>query len=128
MTARRLEKLIICAVALHSLVLGAAMLTYPCWVLRMVGWDYEGPPFFPAQSGLFLLILGGAYVAGIWQRCFAGLLVTSKAAAVVFLVAQYAFGNGPLILILAACLDGLMGAAVAAVVTCNTRPRRECEA
>jgi hypothetical protein len=119
--ARRLERLVIAAVALHSLVLGTALLARPARTLQLVGWQYEGPSFFPAQSGLFLLILGGAYLAAIWHRQFAWFLVGSKAAAFVFLLAEYATGNGPVMLLPAALLDGLMGLAVAAVVTWNIR-------
>jgi hypothetical protein len=90
----------------------------------MAGWEYDGPTFFPAQSGVFLLILGGSYLAAIWHRPFAWLLVASKAAAVVFLLAEYALGNGPTMLLLpAAALDGLMGLAVAAAVIHNTPVR-----
>jgi hypothetical protein len=120
-SARRLQSLIIAAVALHSLVLGTAMLARPAQTLQLAGWQYEGPSFFPAQSGLFLLILGGAYLAAIWHHSFAWFLVASKAAAVAFLLAEYATGNGPPSLLPAALLDGLMGLAVAAVVVWNAR-------
>ncbi len=121
MNARRLQKLIIAAVALHSLILGTAVLARPAWTLQLAGWQYEGPSFFPAQSGLFLLILGGAYPAAIWRPAFAWFLVASKAAAVVFLLAEYAFGGGPAMLLPAALFDGLMGLAVPASLTWNVR-------
>jgi hypothetical protein len=116
----RLDRLLIAAVGLHSLVLGTALLVHPAWILGMAGWQYDGPLFFPAQSGIFLLILGGAYLAGIRHRPFAWLLVASKAAAVTFLLVEYALGNGPVLLLPAAVFDGLMGLAVAvAVIRCD---------
>lgn len=121
MSARRLEQLIIFAVALHSVILGAVMLVCPIEFLHLAGWEYEGSTFFPAQSGIFLLILAGAYVAAIWRRPFAWFLVASKASAVLFLLGEYALGNGPATLLATAAFDGLMGAAVATIVTWNIR-------
>ena len=64
MSLRRFEKVLIGAVAFHSCVLGCAMLIIRSWTLRIVGWEYSGPLFFPSQSGIFLLILGAAYAGG----------------------------------------------------------------
>lgn len=124
MTLERLRKIVIAAVAAHSLVLGAVMLIAPAWMLKMTGWQYEGPSFFPAQSGLFLMILGGGYAAALWSQPFAWFLVASKAAAIVFLVAEYVCGNGPLTLLPVAAFDGLMGLAVALVVVGSVRAQR----
>lgn len=111
----------VAAVAAHSLVLGIAMLLQPLATLTLTGWDYRGPAFFPAQSGIFLLVLGGAYVVGVWRVSFAWLLVASKAAAVVFLVTAYSLGAVPNIALLAALLDGVMGIGVAAALLWEMR-------
>ena len=113
MNIRQIKKLLICAIALHSFVLGTALLVNPKWVLGLSGWNYNGPSFFPAQSGIFLLILAGAYLAGLWYRAFAWFLVASKATAVVFLIAEYIIGAAPRLVLLAAFFDGLMGVVVA---------------
>ena len=117
MNPRSVEKLVIGAVALHSLALGLLMLLQPASTLRFFGWDYDGPMFFPSQSGVFLFLLGMMYLAGVWYRPCAWLLVASKATAVLFLVVQYKTGMGPAILLLAALLDGLMGLTVAIMLT-----------
>ena len=124
MNIRRPDQFIIGAVALHSIILGAAMLFQPTRMLGLVGWEYEGSVFFPAQSGIFLLILGGAYVAAIWHQPFVWLLVASKATALVFLFAEYLAGNAPPIILLQAVLDGFMGIAVAGSVTWRARMTR----
>ncbi|HUT24826.1 MAG TPA: hypothetical protein VM492_10825 [Sumerlaeia bacterium] len=121
MNARCFEKMVIAAVALHSLMLGAAMLFWPAWTLDVVGWEHDASLFFPAQSGVFLLILGGAYMAGVWHRPFAWLLIASKATAVVFLVAEYVLAQRLPLLLLAALFDGLMGAAVALAIAWSIR-------
>jgi hypothetical protein len=70
------------------------------------------------------MILGGGYTAALWNQPFAWFLVASKAAAVVFLVAEYACGNGPLTLLPVAAFDGLMGLAVALVMVGGIRVQR----
>lgn len=107
------EKLIVALIALHSLVLGTVLLLFPAAVLGFFGWSYDCATFFPAQSGLFLLLLGGAYAAGIFHRPFLWFLVATKAAAVVFLVVEVILGNSPQITILQAFADGCMGGVVA---------------
>jgi hypothetical protein len=110
------EQAVIAAVAVHSFVLGFVLLYCPRWLLVNLGWNYEGPWFFPHQAGIFLILLSWAYLAGIWRTEFAWFLVASKATAVVFLLAECAAGGAPPVLLLAALFDGLMGAAVAAAI------------
>ncbi len=126
MNRRWVEVFVISAVALHSFALGFAMLVRPAWTLALLGWDYEGPLFFPAQSGIFLLILGGAYLTAIWRRPFAWFLVASKAAAVAFLVSEWGLGGGPSMVLVAAFFDGLMGTGVAVAVLLASRAERAC--
>ena len=126
MNVRQLEQLIIGAVALHSLILGVAMLLFPTWMLGLVSWEYDGPAFFPSQSGIFLLILGGAYTAALWHQHFAWFLVASKAAAVAFLIGHVAVASAPPIILLQAISDGLMCAAVLCVVMWRIRSEGDC--
>jgi len=100
----------------YDLVLGSALLLLPLETMRLFGWDYRGPVFFVEQSGLFLMILGAAYAAGILNRAFAWFLVGSKAAAVVFLTGEYLTGKAPTTVLLAAAVDGLMGLSVTVAV------------
>ncbi len=117
MNHRRISQIIIGGVALHSLVLGTLMLLIPVEFLNWLGWPYRGPVFFPSQSGIYLLILGGAYLAGVRYRPFAWFLVATKAAAVIFLLSHALVETGPRpFLLQVALLDGLMGLAVVLVL------------
>lgn len=120
MTARQLERGVIALVAAHSLCLGFVMLLFPNWALAQAGMPAEARSFFPSQSGLFLIILGGAYLMAVWRRPFAWLLVASKASAVLFLLTHYLL-DGATVLIPAALFDGCMGIAVATVVIRSAR-------
>jgi hypothetical protein len=106
---------------LHSLVLGFAMLFLSQELLRLLGWHATASQFFPAQSGLFLLILGGVYLAALGHRPLAWILVGSKAAAVVFLVVETAAGNCPEWMLFVATLDGAMGVATAGLLLASRR-------
>ncbi|NOX56757.1 MAG: hypothetical protein GXP27_20405 [Planctomycetes bacterium] len=121
MNVRAVRHTIVTLVALHSLLLGAAMLFFPTRTLHAVGWTYDGDVFFPAQAGLFLLILGSAYIAGLWHDGFVWLLVASKVAAVLFLVFEYLLGHAPTVVFFAALLDGLMGLSVGAIMLWELR-------
>ena len=104
---------VLALVALHSVVLGLVMLIWPLDVLSFIGWDFQESRFYPAQSGLFLIILGLIYAAAIRQRAYVGIVVLSKACAVIFLVVEAWRGSCPPIVYLTAALDAALGAVVA---------------
>lgn len=110
------EDAVIAFVAAHSIGLGLLMLFLPGTMLRLTGWTADNTLFFPAQSGIFLLILGGACLAGAWHRPFAWFLVASKAAATVLLSVVLLVMDVPTILNLALVGDALMGIAVLIVL------------
>jgi len=113
LTPRKLLNLVILAVAAHSVTLGVCLLSFPNWTLRLVGWGYTGPVFWPSQSGLFLIILGVAYGAAVRFPPLVWLLVGSKASAFVFLMAHALWLDAPRLSVLLAVEDGLMGLVVA---------------
>jgi len=101
------------------------MLFCPTWTLNVFGWPYDGPTFFPAQSGIFLLLLGISYMGGIYHIQFAFFLVGSKVCAVAFLLVQHFVNAEQGLLLQAAAGDAIMGAAVAAALVWEYRSRRE---
>ena len=125
MTAGGVRKLLVGGVAAHSCALGMLLLASPAWMLELAGWQYGGPAFFPRQSGVFLLIVGGAYLVGLWQRPFAEFLVATKAVAVLFLLTEYVFGEAPTAALVAALLDGAMGLSVALALAWERQRRRQ---
>jgi hypothetical protein len=119
---RGLKIPIIAVVSVHSFVLGLAMIFCPLHIFAIFRWEHEGSVFFPAQAGVFLILLSGAYLAGTWIKPFAWFLVVSKAVAVTFLVSAWSIGLGPNLLLIAALLDGLMGAAVLLAISRKPGP------
>jgi len=117
MTATPVRKILVGITALHSLILGGAMLLAPDFVLEASGWNDIQPTFFVEQSGIFLVVLGVAYAAGIRHRRFAWFLVATKVAAVAFLLSEFFVRAVPPSIVLAAVLDGLMGLGVGAAMT-----------
>ena len=125
MTAQTFRRITVAIVALHSFALGTAMLFCPTWTLRAFGWPYDGPTFFPSQSGILLLLLGISYVGGLYHLPFVVFLIVSKACAVAFLVTQY-FSNEEQGLILeSAAGDAIMGLTVAVALILEYRARRK---
>lgn len=104
---------VLALVALHSVVLGVAMLGWPLEILEAFGWEFTETRFYPAQSGLFLIILGIVYAMAIRQRAYVPIVVFSKVFAVAFLVSEAWRGSCPPIVFLTAAIDGFMGALVA---------------
>lgn len=116
MNRGRLLQGLIAVVALHSLLLGGAMLADPHRTLNLAGWDYDGDRFFPAQCGIFLVILGLGYVVAVRHRAYAWGLVASKVIAVLFLAGELLRGSGPPMLLAAAGVDASMAAAVTSLL------------
>ena len=120
----RLKCVLIVSIALHSIIVGAAMLMAPIRTLALFGWTHVGQTFFIEQSGVLLVILGFAYVLGLWHRSFACFLVASKGIAVMFLLAEYFSGSAPAMVLLTALIDGMMGTAVAVVLVLQSMKER----
>jgi len=112
---RRLETIFISLIGLHSLILGVAMAFQPMFTLRLFGWDYQGPMFFPTQTGVFLTLFGILFLIFLRHRNLIWFIVVIKGAAVLFLVSQkFILGpDAPATVLVAAVFDGLMGALVA---------------
>jgi len=103
---------LILLIAAHSLILGCLMLFIPNLMLLACGFEQQTPPFFPAQTGLFLMILGACYLASLRMPQLILVILISKAAALAFLVTFGLLLGGPLSIWLAAVGDGAMLAAV----------------
>ena len=127
MIAHRLTQIFIVLVAMHSIILGSAMLFWPLTTMQFFGWEYQGPLFYPAQTGIFLIILAVAYLEGLWYRPFGWFLVITKAVAVVFLLAEYYIVevNPPRTILIAAFFDGLMGLAVGGALYKSRKNQRQ---
>ena len=118
LNTRRIENLIVLFIGFHSLILGFAMVFEPIQTLKLFGWDYEGPMFFPTQTGVFLALFGILFLTFLRYRNLIWFIALSKSTAVLFLVSQkFVLGSdAPVTVLVAAILDGLMGASVAAIL------------
>jgi len=112
-------RLITLLVSLHSLLLGLTMMVFPSRFLAFVGWPNPERPFYPSQSGVFLIILAVAYFFALKHRGMVRFIIFSKMAAVAFLLAHGLFISAPPVIFLTATLDGLMGLALW-VLYCTT--------
>ncbi len=123
MNLRRIETILIALIGTHSVILGAAMLFFPAATLALFGWQYDELMFFPSQTGIFLTLLGGSYLAAIRHRPFIWLILISKATAVIFLVTEHIIlgPESPLTVLAAAIGDGLMGATLATIIILKKR-------
>ncbi len=116
---------LILLIATHSLILGCLMLFVPNSMLPACGFEQQRPPFFPAQTGLFLMILSGCYFASLRMPQFILVLLISKASAVVFLVTFGVFLGVPLSIWLAAAGDaGDVGSRPCCIAVRHERRRR----
>ncbi len=114
-------KLLVLAVASHSLAAGILLLLVPLWTLKLVGWDYTGHAFWPSQAGLFLALLGVAYASAIRLQALIWFLILSKASAFVFLLSSVVWLDTPKVVVAMAFGDGLMGLSVALALWKQTR-------
>ncbi len=105
-------RLLVLLVGLHSCALGLLMLLAPLRTLGLMGFAETGPPFFPSQSGIFLLILGICYLGALVRRDLVWVIVISKALAVAFLLVHASFLGAPPVIFAAAAGDGAMLALV----------------
>jgi hypothetical protein len=114
-------KVLVLAVAGHSITAGILLVIFPLWMLKLAGWDYTGQAFWPSQAGLFLMLLGSAYALAIRLRALIWFLIVSKACAFVFLLLSLVWLNAPKVVVAMAVGDGLMGLCVALVFWKQTR-------
>jgi len=100
-------------VALHSIAIGLALIAQPALLMKLSGFSSECERFFPAQGGVFHILMAVAYVLGATNiEKYHYLIVFSiivKALATLFLVV-YCFGvEFKWIVLLSGLGDGVMG-------------------
>jgi hypothetical protein len=84
---RRLERVAVLLVVLHSVFVGVLLLFFTRWTMDFAGWGTVAEPFFPRQSGAFHLVVATGYWLEYRRSGGITLLLMAKATAVVFLVA-----------------------------------------
>ena len=114
--AHRLVRLAIALIGLHSVALGLCLLFLPVLMLKLLRFSTSTDPFFPAQSGIFLFILGLVYLRALKQPAFIEVILLSKGCAVVFLVGYALLAPAPIMIWAAAFGDLSMLVGLSAVL------------
>ncbi|MFQ6133070.1 MAG: hypothetical protein ACE5R4_13600 [Armatimonadota bacterium] len=120
-SAARLKRACIVLIGAHSLALGFAMLFWPRHTLELFRWPPVDNLFFPSQSGIFLMILGAAYLAALWHDDLVWLILASKTAAVLFLFGHVVLAGAPVQVMLAGIGDAGFGLLMGGLVLMEHR-------
>ena len=103
-------------VAAHSILMGFALITQPSVLMEWSGFKSGYERFFPAQGGVFHLLMAVAYSLGaINSQKYHLLIVFSvmvKAAAMIFLLVYCFAVEFKWIILISGVTDGVMGAAI----------------
>jgi len=103
------------AVALHSLLIGAAMALAPRWTLGFGGFG-DAPSFFVRQGGVFHLVLGLVYFLEWRRRRRLGAMLVAKWSASCFLIASVLSGEAQAWAVKVSLLGDLAMAVVAVIL------------
>lgn len=110
---RKILSLVLWFIALHSLVVGIGLIAMPPKIIEFLGFNSGGDRFFPAQGGMFHIIMAIAYsLPALRISKFEALVLFSiivKFSATIFLFFYYFFATGILIVLLSGITDLLMG-------------------
>lgn len=102
------ERLLICLISLHSIIVGAMFMLAPQWTMRFAGWRGIEPVFFAYQAGAFHIVLAVAYLIEHHRYRGVSILVTAKTIAFVFLMSATAIDPLPWAVWSSGIIDGLM--------------------
>lgn len=100
-------------VTIHSIAIGLALITQPAFLLEWSGFRSDNEPFFPAQGGVFHLLMAVAYSLGARDsKKYYFLIVFSvivKTAATLFLFVYCFFIEFKWAILIFGIADGVMG-------------------
>lgn len=100
-------------ISLHSLVVGLGLIFLPFSILELLGFNGQSQRFFPAQGGVFHIIMAIGYtMASINMKSKETLIIFSmivKFSATIFLFIFYLFVEQMLMVLLSLITDLFMG-------------------
>ncbi|MDT8322877.1 MAG: hypothetical protein RRA94_02110 [Bacteroidota bacterium] len=113
----RLLVIILWMTAAHSFFTGVMLFLQPAAVLRWTGFAPVGEAFFPAQGGVFHVLMSVLYAAAalrrtVW-RLAAAFIIFVKASAALFLIAYYVFASPVWLILLSGVADGMIAVILA---------------
>jgi hypothetical protein len=107
---RRLERLYVRLVSLHSLAIGLFLLFATDWGARVGGFGHVEPHFFAQQAGAFHVVVAAGYWLEHERHGSIGLMLLAKGTAVLFLLGVMALQGGPWVIPVSAAGDAAMAA------------------
>lgn len=113
---QKLLSVVLWLTACHSFLMGIALIAQPPTIMAIVGFSRLGERFFPAQGGVFHIVMGIAYVLGAvntekyHELIFFAIIV--KAAATLFLMLYCFAVEFKWIILLSGIGDCIMGLAI----------------
>lgn len=100
-------------VALHSFVVGIALIASPDWLFEELGYNQINENFFKAQGGVFHLVMVVAYFMAAGspreRNTLVKFSITAKFLAVIFLLIYFLLVDGILVVLLSGIGDLIMG-------------------
>lgn len=109
----KLLSIILCLIAAHSFVMGLILITQPAVFMELAGCTGDYERFFPAQGGVFHLLMSVAYLMGAINvekyHHFIVFSIFVKAVAAFFLIFYCFAVEFKWIVLLSGIADGMMG-------------------
>jgi hypothetical protein len=103
-------------IAAHSMLTGVGLILQPDWLIAFGGWPPVSDPFFPAQGGVFHVLMAMVYATAarrVDSRPFLlPLIIFVKSMAAVFLVGYYYFVDDVWLVLFSGIFDGGMAVLV----------------
>ncbi len=113
---QQLLSVVLCLTAWHSFLMGLALIIQPPAFMEIVGFSRIGERFFPAQGGVFHVLMGIAYVLGaVDSEKYHNLILFAiivKVGATVFLMVYCFAVEFKWIVLLSGIGDYIMGLAI----------------
>lgn len=107
-------RIILLLAAIHSFATGVGLILQPASLLYWGGWGSIDQHFFPAQGGVFHILMAGLYVLAFRSADARAMLlpfiVFVKTTAAVFLLFYYAFFEPIWMVLASAVVDGVFAA------------------
>lgn len=113
MTTEKILRLFLILIAIHSFLVGLALIFTPSEFFTYLGYARINEKFFPTQGGIFHFVMSIAYsLAAYYLHRESGLVILTIAAkmlAMTFLLFYYLFVDQIWMILVSGLLDGLMG-------------------
>lgn len=109
-------RLLLAAVALHSLVVGLGLILVPPELMQRFGYGPFQERFFAVQAGVFHFVMVTMYALPAWRlerwEPLAELAIIAKFIAFVFLIIYYTFVDAIWVVLFSGLADAAMGALI----------------